>query len=115
MVHPKPASPARAALYGYLLGREVDRALLPRIVQAYEAFKADPTGAAPDVPFQMLTSLPLDKERWAEIARNGSWQMLRMNLSTLARHGAFAVPGVAAAVAAKLRDPAAIRKAKAFP
>lgn len=39
MVHPKPASPSREALYGYLLGRAHDAQKLPPIVREYEAFK----------------------------------------------------------------------------
>jgi len=115
MVHPKPGSKAREALYGYILGREVSIEALPEIVKEYEMFKKNPHLQAPDVPFQMLTSLPLSAERWAEIARNGSWQMVRMNLNTFARQGAFALNGVEAAVAGKLSDRALIRKAKAFP
>ena len=42
MVHPKPATPARAALYGYLMGGD-DAAALPAIVRQFEAFKAGET------------------------------------------------------------------------
>ncbi len=69
----------------------------------------------PEVPFQMLTALGLSREEWAAIARNAPWQMLRMNLNTFVRHGVFEVEGVADIVARKLRDPAAIRKARALP
>src|SRR4029453_558495 len=40
MVHPKPGSREREALYGYLMGREVARDALPALVQQFEAFKA---------------------------------------------------------------------------
>src|SRR4029077_3696387 len=62
MVHPKPATAVRAALYGYLLGREHDAAALPEIVQHYEKFKRNTNPGkvpVPDVPFQMLTALNL--------------------------------------------------------
>lgn len=39
MVHPRPANPAREALYAYLLGRPHDSAKLPEVVREYEAFK----------------------------------------------------------------------------
>ncbi len=39
MVHPKPASPTREALYGYLIGREHNAEALPELVQQYEKFK----------------------------------------------------------------------------
>lgn len=115
MVHPRPASASRAALFGWLIGRPYDVAAVPAVVRAFEAFKADPGGAVPDVPFEMLTSLPLTKEQWAEVALKGGWHMLRINLNTLARHGAFEVEGFAARVAERLRDAGAIRCARVFP
>jgi 60 kDa SS-A/Ro ribonucleoprotein len=39
MVHPKPATPTREALYAYLIGRPHDPSLLPSIVTEYESFK----------------------------------------------------------------------------
>jgi 60 kDa SS-A/Ro ribonucleoprotein len=115
MIHPKPADPRREALYGYLLGKPHDASLLPEAILAFEAFKRDPSAQVPDVPFQMLTSLDLTREHWAAIATKAGWHMLRMNLNTLARHGVFEIEGMAAMVAARLRDADAIRKAKAFP
>ncbi|MFD1702563.1 RNA-binding protein [Methylopila henanensis] len=115
MVHPRPASPQRAALFGWLIGRPYDVAAAPEIVRAFEAFKKDPVGDVPDVPFQMLTSLPLTGEQWAGVGRKAGWHMLRMNLNTFARHGAFEVEGFADFVAERLRDAHAIRRAKVFP
>ncbi len=115
MVHPKPDSPEREALYGYLLGREVQENLLPETVRALEAFKKDSTGPVPDVPFQFLTSLDLGRREWTEIARKAGWQMTRMNLNTFARHGVFEDEAMVELVAARLRDPAAIAKARVFP
>lgn len=119
MVHPKPRDAGRAALFGYLIGRPYDVAALPEIVQAYEAFKRDPQsalgGEVPDVPFQMLTQLPLSREQWAAVARAGGWQMLRMNLNSFARHGVFEVEGMTRFVAKRLADAEEIRAAKALP
>jgi 60 kDa SS-A/Ro ribonucleoprotein len=115
MIHPKPQSASRAALYGYFLGREYDAEALPQIVRHYERFKAGETLDAPNVPFQMLTGLPLGKRDWAQIARTASWQMTRMNLNTFARHGVFDEPGLTEAIADRLRDGRAIRKARVFP
>jgi 60 kDa SS-A/Ro ribonucleoprotein len=118
MIHPKPKSPSRAALYGYFIGREFDADALPPIVREYEAFKtakAGERGQAPDVPFQMLTSLDLGQAEWTAIARRAPWQMTRMNLNTFARHGVFDVDGMPALIAERLRNPAAIRKARVFP
>ena len=115
MVHPKPATPERAALYRYLLGGDVPAAALPLIVRQFEAFKAGETLHLPDVPFQMLTSLALGQRDWCDVARKASWQMTRMNLNTFARHGVFEEPEMAALVAARLRDGAEIARARAFP
>jgi 60 kDa SS-A/Ro ribonucleoprotein len=115
LVHPKPATPARQALYGYLLDRNPDPARLPDLVRQFEAFKAGTLAEVPDVPFQMLTGLELDRSAWRAIARTASWQATRMNLNTFARHGVFADGALVDIVAARLRDQAAIVKARAFP
>lgn len=115
MVHPKPETAARAAFYAWLIGKPADSAALPQVVHDWLAFRAGLTAEVPDVPFQMLTDMALTPAQWAQIARNGSWQMLRQNLNTLGRHGAFAVPGVVAHVAEVLRDPARVKAARALP
>ena len=115
MVHPKPATPDRHALYRYMLGREAARESLPEIVRRFEAFKAGDRAAVPDVPFQMLTAAGLSRQEWAEVARHGSWQMTRMNLNTFARHGVFEEPGMIELIAARLRDGSAIARARVFP
>lgn len=115
MVHPKPSTKEREALYGYLIGRPYDAAKLPQLVREYEAFRNWETTEVPDVPFQMLTSLVLSDEAWIEIARRAPWQMTRMNCNTFARHGVFANEEVTNIVAERLRDAEAIRKARAFP
>jgi 60 kDa SS-A/Ro ribonucleoprotein len=119
MVHPKPAEAWRAAWFAWLIGKAVDEAALPPITQAFERFKrAVAEGVVcevPDVPFQMLTALELSTAQWAQIARAGSWQMVRQNLNTFARHGVFALDGMAEAIAAKLRDPKAVAQARVLP
>ena len=119
MVHPKPAEAWRAAWFAWLIGKPVDEAALPPITQAFERFKRESAqGVAsdvPDVPFQMLTALELSAAQWAQIARTGSWQVVRQNLNTFARHGVFDVPGMAEVVAAKLSAPQAVAKARVMP
>ncbi|NIZ14620.1 RNA-binding protein [Phaeobacter sp. HF9A] len=115
MVHPKPASPERDALFAWIVGRPCDLALLPQAVQDWMVFKETGKGALPEVPFQMLTQLELSPTHWAQIARNGSWQMVRQNLNTFHRHGVFEVQRNVHQVAARLRDQKQIRAAKAFP
>jgi 60 kDa SS-A/Ro ribonucleoprotein len=107
---------ARRALYAYLIGRDHERSALPKIVQDYEAWKkGERTGEVPNVDFRMLTSLPLTREDWAEIAKRGRWHQTRMNLNTYARQGVFEIAGMESVIAGKLKDEDEIRKARSFP
>jgi len=115
MVRPNPATDERRAFYGWLIGKPYDVAALPVEIAAFVAWKRDPSGVLPPVPFEWLTAFPLSAEQWGELARSMGWQALRMNLNTLARNGAFGVAGVADAVAARLSDSAAIGKARVLP
>jgi 60 kDa SS-A/Ro ribonucleoprotein len=115
MVHPKPAEAWRATWFAWLIGKPFEEAALPPITQAFERFKRDATAELPDVPFQMLTALALNTAQWAQIARAGSWQMVRQNLNTFARHGVFEIGGMTDVIAAKLRDPIAVAKARVLP
>ena len=80
-----------------------------------EAFKLGHSSLVPDVPFQMLTALPLNAEQWVTIAKNANWQTTRMNLNTFARHGVFTQRSMTTLLAARLRDKSAILQARAFP
>lgn len=119
MVHPRPESKAREALYGYILGKEHNADRLPELVQAFESFKKDKSLPVPNVPFQMLTALDLGSAEWTEIARNAPWRMTVMNLNTFARHGVFdpesSSEEVNRLIAERIRNPEAIGKAKVFP
>lgn len=115
MVHPKPQAAWREAFFAWLIGKEYKRDALPSALAAFEAYKADPSQSIPEVPFQMLTALPLSAQDWAQIARQGGWQMVRMNLNTFARHGVYAIDGMPELIAAKLRDPEAIASSRVFP
>jgi len=115
MVHPRPKDAQREALFGYFIGREYAVAVLPDVVRAFEAFKKGESKEIPNVPFQMLTALELGTPEWTAIARSAPWQMTRMNLNTFARHGVFEQPDMTELIAERLRDPAKIAKARAFP
>lgn len=144
MVHPKPQTKSREALYAWLIGREHDAAQLPQLVREFDAWKAAlpeipveaPPGPlsvlqrimapgrkaepvelprTPDVPFQMLTAQPLPPSVWQDIARRASWQMTRMNLNTFARHGVFNDKALVRQIADRLRNPDLVAKAKVFP
>jgi 60 kDa SS-A/Ro ribonucleoprotein len=118
MVHPTPDSKSREALYAYLLDKKLTAEqleALPEIVKQYEAFKKDNTVAVPDVPFQMLTSLPLEDKHWIDIAKKAQWMMTRMNLNTFQRHGVFNNPEMVKLIADRLSSKTEVEKAKAFP
>jgi 60 kDa SS-A/Ro ribonucleoprotein len=107
---------ARCAFYARLIGKPHEFEALPEIVQHYERFKkGDRSLGVPKVDFRMLTSLPLTKEDWTEIARNGRWHQTRMNLNTYARHGVLEDQALVRVLADRLRDPEEIGKARAFP
>ncbi|KTE07059.1 vWA domain-containing protein [Sphingopyxis sp. H115] len=115
MVHPAPASAERRAFYGWLIGKPYDVAALPEEIAAFEAWKRDPAGPLPPMPFEWLTAFPLTAENWAELAGRIGWQALRMNLNTLARNGAFDVKGVTEKVAARLSDADTIARVRPAP
>ena len=115
LAHPRPKTPSRKALYGYLVGAKHEVELLPVVVRAYEDFKAGRTLELPEVPFAMLTALPLSQGDWKQIAKQATWTQTRMNLNTFLRHGVFDAPEMIELVAEKLRDEASIRRTKVFP
>ena len=120
MVRPPPrndkgeADAVREALYGYLIGKNIDDDKLPALPRAFEAWKRG-TGPLPDVPFEMLTALPLSATHWKELAKRMTTTQLRMNLNTLLRHGVLDDPAMVADVAARLSDREAIRRARMMP
>ncbi|MBI6882701.1 TROVE domain-containing protein [Pseudomonas putida] len=116
LAHPKAKDERRNALYGYIMGRPVDVALLPDFIQQYEAFVNGNSREAPlNAPFQKLTGLPLTTKEWTQIAVNSKWQMARMNLNTFNRHGVFEDPAMVRLIADRLQDRENIISARAFP
>ena len=100
---------------GWLIGRPHNADALPELVRQFESFKRGDSNVAPEVPFQMLTALALDRAAWQSIARQTSWQMTRMNLNTFARHGVLEEPNMTEHIAARLRDASEIARARVFP
>ncbi len=115
LTHPKPSNKKRSALYGYLLGKEFNKKDLCSVANRFEDFKKNLTGEIPDVPFQMLTALPLKEEHWKKIASNATWNQIRMNLNAFARHNVLKDTGLVSELAAKLMDKELVKKAKVFP
>ncbi|MEZ5845635.1 MAG: RNA-binding protein [Geminicoccaceae bacterium] len=115
MVHPAPETAERRAFYGWLLGKPYDVAALPAEIAAFQAWKRDREGDLPPVPFEWLTTFPLSPSQWAELGSRMGWQALRMNLNTLARHGAFTVAGCTERVAERLGDVTVMEKVRVMP
>ena len=117
MVHPKPINDEQKAFYGWLIGKEYSFANLPFAVQQFEQWKSGVNPNIPDVDFRMLSS-HMDKvgeAGWKQLARNGGWNFLRMNLNNLQKYGCFADDNFVREVANKLREAELVRKANAFP
>lgn len=116
MCRPKPNTPSKAALYRYLIGKDVELEALPEPVRSYELYKRGlVTDKLPEVDFRFLTNLTLTTENWKEIARNAGWTMTRMNLETFRRHGVLEDKKMVQLIADRLRNPDEIKKARAFP
>lgn len=115
MTHPKPKTEQYDAFFAYVLGKEYAIEQLPPQIQALEQFRLGQTTEVPKVPMQLLTNLNLTATQWAEIAKNGSWQILRMNLNTFLRHGVFEIKGMTKIIADKLMDETAIAKSRVLP
>jgi len=115
MVHPKAKDDKRQSLFRYILGKEHCFEDLPDTVRAFELYKRDHNCAVPDVDFRMLTALDLGIAEWTAIAKQCSWQTLRMNLNTFERHGVFKDKSMVELVANRLRDANEIHRSKVFP
>lgn len=115
MAHPLPNSSEKEALFGYILGKEVNFEKLPKLVQNYEKYKATREGEMPNVDFRMLDSLGLSDSEWKNIARDAKWMMTRMNLNTFARHNVFKDESMSKMIADRLGDKENVKQARAFP
>ena len=72
MVHPRPSTASRQALFGYLVGRQYDAEALPEIVRAYEKFKRNTNparGRCRTCRSRCSLRWTLGKKEWTEIAR----------------------------------------------
>ena len=116
LAHPHPVSVQHEALFAYLMDKKHNKENLPDLVKHYEAFKKSPYNyAVPNIPFQFLASLNIPESTWKDIARNGGWQMVRMNLNTFIRHNVFDSEYMIDYVADVLKDESKIRGSKVFP
>lgn len=115
MVHPKPGTEARAALYGWLVNPRAQQPALPPLVRDYLAFRAHPIGEPPEVPFDLLISLKLTAAQWATVARRLPFETRLRHLNALVRRKAFADPATLAETVDQVTDPARIAAAGVGP
>lgn len=124
MVRPPPrndqgeADAVREALYGYLIGKNVDDSQLPSLCRAVEAWQRDghvddarqclddvTSDGVPNAPLPLLTARPLVADRWEALAKAMSIAELCASLRTLQNHGVLdATRETGASVAARLVD-----------
>jgi 60 kDa SS-A/Ro ribonucleoprotein len=101
MVHLRPPDETREASYGWLIGKTVDEGMLPVIVHTFERFKRD-EGEPPEVGLSLLAGLPLSTALDTDRPRCA--------VSDDAHDGGE----LDALIARRLRDAAAIRRARAY-
>jgi 60 kDa SS-A/Ro ribonucleoprotein len=116
MCRPKPTNKKQETLYRYLIDKEIEnKRSMPKLLKAFEDFKAKKTTEVPAVDFRRLTSLSLTTDQWMEIGYNAPWNMLRMNLNTFLRHGCFNDKKFTEYVTKTLADSKLIRQSLIFP
>lgn len=116
LIHPRPMDRTRASLYGWFSGQKYDFDKLPERVQSYENYKNGKHSDLPDVPFEMLTSMPLTSANWKTIAERAGWHWLRMNLNNLVKYKVFSeFPEMIDFVAKRLSDRKSIMRSRVFP
>jgi 60 kDa SS-A/Ro ribonucleoprotein len=98
-----------------MLGRSYNANALPKLMMQFERFKAGETSGVPDLPFMLLSVLPISRKDWVGIAKNAWWQTTRMNLNSFARHGVFKDGEIAILIVARLRDAGEIQRARVVP
>jgi 60 kDa SS-A/Ro ribonucleoprotein len=95
--HPRPKDPQRDALYGYLTDKLKDKQLealpplLRDVLDFREAAKVGDSAdfPVPNVPFNMIDSVPLTPAQWGMLFERGGYMFTRMNLNTALRQGAL--------------------------
>ena len=130
LARPRPMTVQRAAMYSYLIGHQAGKfdghdfitaVSLPETVAHFEKFKKEPVGEVPKVPFELLEGIEgITLDQWKQLALRQPYSSLRQRLNTFSRKGIFGKQGAwdtetVKAIAGKLRDREAIRKAKTMP
>lgn len=106
MVHVHPSEPWRRALFGWLMNKEFNPRDLPQACKDYDEFKSKGINEGqilPQVPFLMLSSLPLNIDQWKYLVTRMSWKQVLKNLNTFTRKELFKDEEVVLLVAEALR------------
>jgi len=115
LVHPKPTTKQRSAMFAYLLNKEYSQDDLSLLVRQFEDFKKDMSKDIPNVPFQKLTALPLTSDHWKKIASNATWNQIRQNLNTFARHNVLSDQALLNLICSRIEDKELVKRARVFP
>jgi 60 kDa SS-A/Ro ribonucleoprotein len=121
MVHPKPVDKQREALFGYLVDpKKLDdkkAKFLPSFVKELEAYKRGDGPMPEKAPFMLLTAFAKSQDDWLRLYQRASWTETRINLNTFTRHGVFGPEqkDIIRLAADRIRNPAAIKKARCLP
>jgi 60 kDa SS-A/Ro ribonucleoprotein len=115
LAHPRPATPEHEALFNWFLGKTDHAERLPNAVKAFEDLKAGRTQEVPEVPFLRLSNLDLSTDQWKQVARRMTWNQLRLNLSSLNKHGVFQDEEFVKEMVTKLTDQKALKSSRILP
>lgn len=118
MIHPKPATPAHAALFRHILGKKPKEGdELPPLAEGMIAFRKSKhvRDLPADAPFMMSTAHVSDAAGWEALAERATWTETRINLAAFARHGVFDSKRVREKVIARLSDRELIKRTRVMP
>lgn len=139
LAHPRPRTEQERAIFGWVMGYKpydvgsrrgvlpagvLNYHALPENMRRYEDFKHWSTenqfrfarmDVPADVPFELLSSMPLTDEHWKQLVWNMSWFQIRHNLNTLARHGVFNDKNVTRHVSQLLGDKERVKNSQSLP
>jgi len=125
MTHPKPKNEQREALFSWVIndGKINPEAysVLPAGFKKFEDLKRDSVNTDragfpwgfPD--FRYFSSLGLNKEDWAALAKSMDYMGLRMNLINLNKHGVFSEPKIVEDIARRISDRNSIIGSRQYP
>lgn len=123
MVHPKPTTKSREALYSYLIDKLDDekKQYLPSEVLDYMDFCKDPVayggsdGKIPKTNIMKIMAHPMSDEQWKSVAKQMTFNQLFKNLNNLIKHNVFKDESVALHVYSVLSSKEEAQKSHMLP